>query len=328
MESVALSIALLLASGIRISTPLILGTLGESLTERAGLLNLGVEGMMMLGASTSYLIALRTGSVFLSLLGGLLAGLLGALIYAFLTVSMRANQTVTGLALTIFGVGFGNTLGKLGAGANVPELVVEFFRKSPFSLAVAGGKPGPVLSFINAAFLEHNFFVYLAIALAILMYIFLFKTRYGLNVRAVGESAPAADAAGLPVAKIQYGAVLVGGGLAGLAGSYYPLANIGTWSDGITSGRGWIVVALVIFIRWHPIKAIFGSFLFGLLDVIGFRLPTLLPQVADWPIFSEYAFNMYPYIMTIIVLILSSTGRRKIWPGPAGLGRSYFREER
>ena len=191
MNSVSLSIALLLASGIRISTPLILGALGETVTERAGHLNLGVEGMMMLGGALAYTVALHTESVILALLGGMLGAMFGSLVYAFLTVALRANQTVTGLALTTFGVGLGNTIGKLGNGANVPSAVTQFFGKGPLTLNLDGieNKPvlGPVLTFINEAILKHNIFVYLAIILAIILYIFLFKTRAGLHLRAVGE---------------------------------------------------------------------------------------------------------------------------------------------
>lgn len=332
MSSLSLSIALLIASGVRISTPLILGTLGETVTERAGNLNLGVEGMMMMGGSLAYIVALQTNHVLLALIGGMAGAMLGALVYAFLTVTLRANQTVTGLALTIFGVGLGNTIGKLGGGAQVPETVSAFFSGSPLALNLDGvqGVPvlGPVLTFLNEALLKHNIFVYLSAVLAVAMYILLFKTRPGLNIRAVGESPAAADASGLNISRIKYLSILAGGAFAGLAGAYYPLSHIGTWTDGITGGRGWIVVALVIFVRWHPIKAIFGSFLFGLLDIIGLRLPTLLPGVVGLPLFSEYAFNMYPYIMTILVLIVSYIRGKKGWMGPSSLGLSYFREER
>lgn len=332
MSSTSIQIALLLASGIRMSTPLILGTLGETLTERAGNLNLGVEGMMMLGGSLAYVVALYTDNVVLALLGGMMGAIIGAAIYAFLTVSLRANQTVSGLALATFGVGLGNTLGKIGAGANVPQRVSSFFKSSPLALDVSGveGVPvlGPVIRFMNEAFLKHDIFVYAALFLAVLMYIVLFKTRLGLTIRAVGENASAADASGIAVGRVKYGCILAGGALAGLAGAYYPLAHIGAWTDNITGGRGWIVVALVIFVRWHPLKAIFGSVLFGLLDIIGVRLPALIPQIAHWPIFSEYAFNMYPYIMTILVLIISYVRGKRGWMGPASLGQPFFREER
>ncbi len=332
MNGTALSIALLLASGIRISTPFILGTLGETLTERSGHLNLGVEGMMMLGAAMSYIVSVYTQNVILAFLGGMIGAMFGALIYAFLTVSLRTNQTVTGLALTMFGVGLGNTIGKLGKGAGVPETVSQWFAHTPLALPDGFGEGIPVLGsllrFINAAFLNHNIFVYFTLVLAVLMAIILFKTSIGLNVRAVGESPAAADASGMNVNRIKYLSILIGGAFAGLAGAYYPLVHIGTWTDNITGGRGWIIVALVIFVRWHPIKAIFGSFLFGVLDVIGLRIATLIPAVASWPIFSEYAFNMYPYIMTIIVLIISYIRGKKGWMGPAALGKPYFREER
>lgn len=332
MNSLSVSIALLIASGIRISTPLILGTLGETLTERAGNLNLGIEGMMMLGGSMAYIVALNTNSVVLALLGAMLGAAAGALIYAFLTVTLRANQTVTGLALTTFGVGLGNTLGKIGNGANVPSNVSAFFSATPLDIDLSGVESVPVLggilTFLREALLKHNVFVYMAIVLAILMSVVLFRTRVGLSVRAVGENPAAADASGLNVGRIKYISILIGGALSGLAGAYYPLAHIGAWTDNITGGRGWIVVALVIFVRWHPIKAIFGSFLFGLLDIIGLRLPTLIPSVANWGIFSEYAFNMYPYIMTILVLIISYIRGKKGWMGPSSLGLPYFREER
>ncbi len=326
----SLFIALFLASAIRMSVPLLLGTLGESLTERAGHLNLGVEGLMLMGAVTGYLVAFRTGNLVLAVLAGMLGAGFGSLIYAILTITFRTKQDVTGLALTIFGTGFANTLGKSVAGTMTPDSIRQFGQASPLqpNLTDVEAWPviGPVLTFISTAFLQHNLFIYLTYLLALLMALYLFKTRQGLHVRCTGENPASADASGIRVIAIRYIHVIVGGMLCGLGGVYISVINVGTWLDDIVAGRGWIVVALVIFIRWHPLKAMAGSLLFGALEIIGFRLQQI-PALAGLPIFSQYIIDMYPYLMTILVLILTYA-RKKAWQGPAALGQAYFREDR
>ena len=325
-----LFIALFIASAIRMSVPLLLGTLGESLTERAGNLNLGVEGLMLMGAVTGYLVAYRTESLLLAVLAGMLGAGFGSLLYAILTITFRTKQDVTGLALTIFGTGFANALGKSVSGTMTPNSIQLFTQASPLSPDLSGISDAsfikPVLVFIDTAFLQHNATVYLAYLLAVVLFMYLFRTRQGLHVRCTGENPASADASGIRVNAIRYSHVIIGGMFCGLGGVYISVINNGTWLDDIVAGRGWIVVALVIFIRWHPLKAMAGSLLFGALEIIGFRLQQI-PSLAGLPIFNQYIINMYPYLMTIIVLILTYA-RKKAWPGPAALGQAYFREDR
>lgn len=327
----AVMAALFLASAIRISVPLLIGTLGETVTERAGHLNLGVEGMMMLGASAGFLVAVRTDSVVLALLAALVGSGAGALLYAVLTVTFRANQVVTGLALTIFGTGVANTLGKTVVGENPPPAVQAFFALKPLHADLSGIKDapvlGPVAAFVDTAFLQHNVYVYGAVALALLLAWFLRRTRMGLHLRAIGENPAAADASGIRVIAGKYAAILAGGMMCGLAGLYMPLVHIQTWTDNITGGRGWIVVALVIFVRWDPLKATLGALLFGALAIVGFLLQAY-PQLSGSILFSQYVIDMYPYLMTLLALVLANAGRKKGWQGPGALSIPYFREER
>ncbi len=325
-----LAIALFLASAIRMSVPLLLGTLGESLTERSGSVNLGVEGLMMMGAASGFMAAYRTGSIVLAVLFGMLGSGFGALIYAVLTITFRTKQDVTGPALTIFGSGFANTLCKKLANQNTPAPIRAFAGGQPLHLDLGGlaGIPvlGPVLRFLDTALLQHNAFVYAAFILAVGGWFFLFRTRQGLHVRMIGENPAAAEASGIRVIALKYASVIAGGMLCGLGGVYISVINVGSYLENIVAGRGWIVVALVIFIRWDPLKAIAGSLLFGALEIVGFRLQNV-EGLANIPFFSQYVIDMYPYLMTIIVLILTYA-RKKAYLGPAALGVPYFREDR
>jgi simple sugar transport system permease protein len=327
---VSLMIALFVASAVRMAVPLLLGTLGESLTERAGNLNLGVEGLMMMGAATGFIAAYHTDNIALAILVGMLGSGFGALLYAILTITFRTKQDVTGLALTIFGTGFANTLGKSLANQNTPPAIREFAQATPLHLPLepVTSLPvlGPVLAFVDTAFLQHNWFVYLTFALAVLGWIYLFRTREGLHLRMVGENPAAADASGIRVIAAKYVHVVIGGILCGLGGVYISVVNVGTYLENIVAGRGWIVVALVIFIRWDPLKAIAGSLLFGALEIVGFRIQHI-EGLSSIPVFSQYAIDMYPYLMTIIVLVITYS-RKKAYQGPAALGVPYFREDR
>jgi simple sugar transport system permease protein len=247
----------------------------------------------------------------------------GALLYAVLTVTLRANQNVTGLALTTFGAGLANTLGSTAANTNTPQHISDFFSWHPFSLP---DPQNPILRFINIAFLSHDLFVYIAIVIAIAMYFFLFRTREGLSIRMVGENPAAADAAGISVTRIKYLYILIGGVLCGLGGLYIPLVLQKTWHADITAGKGWIVVALVIFVRWHPIKAIGGALVFGALSIIGMTIQQF-PDLSSMLFFNQYIMVMYPYILTVIVLIITYA-RKKAWRGPNAIGAAFFREER
>jgi simple sugar transport system permease protein len=326
----ALLLALFLASALRMAVPLLLGTLGESLTERAGHVNLGVEGLMMMGAASGFIAAYHTDSIALAVLAGMLGSGFGALIYAVLTITFRTKQDVTGLALTIFGSGFANTIGKSLANQNTPAGIRAFAQATPLHLPIDSlsnlSVIGPVLRFVDTAFLQQNGFVYLSFLLAIAGWIFLFRTRTGLHIRMIGENPAAAEASGIRVIAGKYAAVIAGGVLCGLGGVYISVINVGTYLENIVAGRGWIVVALVIFIRWDPLKAIAGSLLFGALEIVGFRIQHI-DRLSSLPIFSQYAIDMYPYLMTIIVLVITYA-RKKAYQGPAALGTPYFREDR
>ena len=304
-----------LAAAVVAGTPLLFATLGEALTERAGHLNLGVEGMMLMGAVLGFQVGLISQSPFLALIAAMLGGAAGAFIYALLTITLRANQVVTGLALTIFGTGYAGFMGKQVVGEIAPEAIKAFFK--PFEIPLLGKIPvlGPVL-------FSHDVFVYLGYVLAIVMGLYLFKTRLGLNLRAVSENPAAADAASINISLYKYIHVLLGGALCGLGGAYLSLVYVPAWQENVTAGRGWIAVALVIFASWNPYKAMIGAYLFGGLDIIGFRV-----QGANLPI-SDYFINMLPYLVTIIVLVVASMRNSKENAPPKALGQPYFREDR
>ncbi len=296
-------------------TPLLLATLGELLTEKVGNLNLGVEGIMLMGAIVGFSTGYSTGSPIMAILGAILAGAFGGLIYAFLTVSLRANQVVTGLALTIFGTGFSSFVGKSMLGVKLTNDFKAFF--APVNVPILSSIP-----VIGDIFFKQDVFIYMSYVIAIVLGVYLFFTRKGLNVRTVGENPGAADAAGINVTLYKYIHILTGGALCGLGGAYLSLVYVPVWQENITAGRGWIAVALVIFVVWNPFKAFLGAYIFGGLDIIGFRL-----QAYDIAI-SQYIIDMFPYLATIVVIILSATRNSKEKQPPKGLGVAYFREER
>lgn len=304
-----------LTAAIVAGTPLLFATLGEVLTERAGHLNLGVEGMMLMGAVVGFQVGLSTQSPLLAMAAAMLGGAAGAFLYALLTITLRANQVVTGLALTIFGTGYAGFMGKKLVGEIAPEAIKVFF--TPVEIPLLSKIPvlGPVL-------FRHDVFVYLGYILAVLLGIYLYKTRMGLNLRAVSENPAAADAASINISWYKYIHVLVGGALCGLGGAYLSLVYVPAWQENVTAGRGWIAVALVIFASWNPYKALLGAYLFGGLDIIGFRV-----QGVNLPI-SDYFINMLPYLVTIIVLVVASMRKSKENAPPKALGQPYFREDR
>ncbi|QOR34198.1 ABC transporter permease [Clostridium sp. 'deep sea'] len=309
-----MAILIFLKAAVHAGTPLLFATLGEVLTEKSGNLNLGVEGLMLLGAVGGFAAGMLTQSALLAILAAIIAGALGGLIYAFLTVTLRANQVVTGLTLTIFGTGVAGYAGKLFMGQNLPTTIKSIFAEKAIPLL----SKIPVLGTI---FFQHNIFIYAGYLVAICMGIYLFKSRLGLNVRTVGESPQAADSSGIDVNLYKYVHILIGSAISALGGAYLSLVYVPVWQENITAGRGWIAVALVIFSMWNPYKAIAGAFLFGGLDIIGFRL-----QQIGFPV-SQYVIDMVPYAITIIVLIFSSMYKKKDH-SPKSLGVGYFREER
>jgi len=300
----------LLVSAVTSGTPLLFASLGEVLAQRSGVMNLGVEGMMLVGAVSGFLVATKTHSLWAGILAAMLAGGALALVHAFLTVTLKANQVVSGLALTMFGTGLSAYIGRGMIG--VPAF--NYFR--PFKLAFLGDLPflGPIL-------FNQNALVYISFGLTLLLWLFVYKTRPGLYLRSVGENPAAADAMGINVFAVRYLAVFAGGTLAGLGGAYLSLAFAPSWLENMTAGRGWIAVALVIFATWNPLKAAAGAYLFGGIHALGFRA-----QAAGITV-SSYFLNMLPYIFTIVVLIIASGRNRRNGP-PAGLGLPYDREER
>lgn len=323
-------------------TVVMFGALGEILTEKGGHLNLGVPGLMFLGGfagfATAFLLEKGMGIttpfllIPLPLICGFLVSGLGALLYAFFVTTLRANQNVTGLALTQLGVGIGSfggvfvLLANGFAGYAKAGETYKIFSANLHSLF--NWTDGTFLDYVSEILFSHGFMTYLAIALAILMHFFFKKTRVGLNLRAVGENPATADAAGINVTKYKYLSSFIGGGISGLGGVFYILIFCnGGWSTvNNIEALGWLAVALVIFATWKPLNIIWGSYLFSFL----FWASTYLPIVCGLTLSTAVndLFKMLPYIVTIVVLIITSMQKKKENQPPAGLGLPYFREER
>ena len=304
-----------LAAAVIAGTPLLFATLGELITEKAGNLNLGVEGMMLMGAVMGFAVGLWTGNPFFAILGAIGAGAAGSAVYAILTVTLRANQTVTGLTLTIFGTGFASFVGKDFMGVPAPGSVKAVFATMNV----------PILSkipVIGPTFFEQDIFIYFGYLITIAASIYLWRTKKGLNLKAVGENAAAADASGINVNLYKYVHIIFGGALCGLGGAYMSLVTIPVWQENVVAGRGWIAVALVIFASWKPSKALIGAFLFGGLNILGFRLQSMGIHI------SQYLVDMVPYAATILIVIISTRKNKKEDMGPADLSFPYFREDR
>jgi len=302
----------ILATAVTGGTPILYAALGEILAERAGVLNLGVEGMMLVGAVSGFIMALHMSNPWAGLLMAMLAGGAMALIHAFLTITLKANQVVSGLALTLFGTGLAGYIGKSYVGVRLQDS----FRAVPIPVLSDIPVIGPVL-------FSHDPLVYLAYFVVPALWFLVFRTRAGLNLRAVGENPAAADSVGISVFRTRYLYVILGGMLAGIGGAYLSLHYVPVWVENMTAGRGWIAVALVIFATWNPANAIWGAYLFGGLDALGLRLQTLNVTV------SPYFLKMLPYIFTVLVLILVT--RRNMLHrigSPKALGIPYDREER
>src|SRR6056297_74551 len=303
----------ILKASVVAGTPLLLATLGELITEKAGNLNLGVEGMMLIGAISGFALGFHFQDPYITLLGAALAGSLAALIYGFLTITLRSNQVVSGLSLTIFGTGVSSFLGTNFIGKKMATEVINFFK--PVEIPILSKIP-----IIGEVFFYQDIYIYLSYILAVFLGIYLYKTRKGLNLTAIGENPSAADAAGINIDLYKYIHILVGGALCGLGGAYLSIVVVPTWQDNITAGRGWIAIALVIFSKWNPLKSIYGAYLFGGLSIIGFRIQYLN--------ISQNLLNMLPYIVTIVVLTFSSLNKSKEGSPPKSLSVPYFREER
>lgn len=311
-----------LYAAVLAAVPLLYGTLGEILTQKAGNINLGVEGMMYLGAIAGFAVGYATSSPALVLLAGFLAGALGALLYAFITVTLKANQNVTGLTLTVFGTGVANFIGEqIKTHAPVgTAFMSEGLKAGLTPLRLGALSELPV---VGRLLFSHSVLTYLAVLCAILMGLYLNRSRRGLNLRAVGENPAAADAMGVPVALYKYAHILVGGGLSGLGGVYISMVTcLGNWQPNIVAGQGWIAVALVIFAVWRPLRAVLGSLVFGALSVLRLYISK---DVVDIP---AAIFSMLPFAVTCLVLVISSIRMKPEHCQPGSCGSNYFREER
>jgi len=301
----------ILAAAVTAGTPILYAALGELITERAGILNLGVEGVMLIGAVSGFIAAIATGNSWWGLAAAMLAGGAVAFIHALLCISLRANQIVSGLALTLFGTGLSGYLGKAFIGMPVPQP----FRDQPLGLLAK-------IPFLGPIFFHHDVLVYASYLLVPALSFFIYHTRPGLILRALGENPAAVDALGSKVFLLRYIYVILGGMLCGIGGAYLSLAYSPCWLENMTAGRGWIAVALVIFALWNPWRALVGSYLFGGIDALGFNLQLLGVAV---PVFF---LNMMPYLFTILVLTLVMVRKGGRLATPGALGLPYNREER
>ncbi len=296
----------ILYASVRNGTPLLLVALGEMVCEKSGVLNLGQEGMMLIGAVIGFMVAVSTGSLGLGILAAICAGALSAALFGFLTLTLLTNQVATGLALTIFGTGLSAFMGTGYIGKTLVGLQPV---NIPYLMDI------PV---IGKAVFAQDLLVYLSVVIFLLIIWLFSRSRYGLVIRAVGENPEAAHAVGLPVLKTRYLAVLFGGGMAGLAGAYLSIAYTPLWSEGMTSGKGWIALALVVFASWKAERIILGAYLFGFASILH-----LIMQGSGYDL-SPNILSMLPYVATIAVLIIMSRKQTMTrWLAPKSLGESY-----
>jgi ABC-type uncharacterized transport system permease subunit len=304
MDIGGINLVVLVASLMVAAVPILLAAIGELVVERAGVLNLGVEGMMILGAIGGFITAVGTGSPFLGFVGGALAGAALSAIFALLTQVFLANQVATGLALTLFGLGV-SSLGGQGYNGIKPPATGQLLPDALADLPVVG----PIV-------FGHDWVVYFSIAMTAVVWWVLKYSRVGLIIRAVGESHEAAHALGYKVNRIRLLCILFGGAMAGIGGAYVSLVRVPQWVDGITAGAGWIALAIVVFASWKPWRVLLGAWLFGGIQALQLNL-----QAAGSAIPVEY-LSMAPYLVTIIVLVIMSSGRKSNG-APAALGQNF-----
>jgi simple sugar transport system permease protein len=298
------------ARALTFSTPLLWAALGEIYAERAGVVNLGVEGMMVLGAVMGFIVGQLTGMPYVGLLAAMAVGGLAALLHAFIAITLKADQYISGLAITIFGVGLAGLIGR--------DYVGRPLRNSMRFLSVEGLKDIPWLG--RALFTDQYLLTYLALMAAVVLWWLLYHTRLGMTLRTVGENPAAADVAGISVAGVRYAAVVFGGVMAGIAGGYLSLAYRPSWSENMTGGMGWIALALAIFALWHPLRAIGAAFLFGAFFTLSFRLQAFFPAEL---------LTLMPYAFTIVAMVIVALGKGgRAFGAPEALGTPYERGRR
>lgn len=300
MDLSSINPILLLASLMVAATPIMLAAIGELVVERAGVLNLGVEGMMITGAVTGFIVAVATGSPWLGFIGAAVGGALLASLFGILTQYLLSNQVATGLALTLFGLGLSALMGQGYIGIKAPAF-------PDWDIPLLGDIPviGPIV-------FQHDPMVYVGLLLIVVVWLFLRRSRAGLILRAVGENHEAAHALGYKVVRVRMMAIMFGGACAGLGGAYLSLVRVPQWTEGMTAGAGWIALAIVVFAGWRPLRLLLGAYLFGGVTVLQLNL-----QAAGLAIPVEY-LSMSPYLATIAVLVIMSTGR-----APGSLGQSF-----
>jgi simple sugar transport system permease protein len=297
------------AGMIRSATPVLYATLGEIITERSGILNVGLEGIMLVGACLSVIVTFHTGNSALGLIAALVSGGLLGLFHAFMSIYFKANQVATGIAMTIFGAGLSAFLGAPYVGKQIQNI-------GPCKVPVLGD-----IAIIGPIFFSHDVLVYGTYLLVPILAVFLYRTRYGLSLRAVGESPNSAATAGINVELVRYCATVCGAALAGLGGAYLSLVYAQGWTENITAGRGWIAVGLVLFALWDPFRAVLGAYLFGGAISLQLRL-----QAAGSDI-SPYLLGMVPYVLVILVLSIGTARQKKAPIGaPTSLGLPYVRQ--
>ncbi|MDC7228046.1 MAG: ABC transporter permease [Spirochaetales bacterium] len=310
----------ILAITLRAGTSLVFATIGEIYTEKSGVLNLGIEGIMLMSAVLSFTVSYYTGNLFAAVVTAMATGAVLSLLHAFLSITMRAQQVVSGLSITLFGTGMASFLGQtLGPESNSGYMIGLTAAKFE-TLTIPGLSKLPV---IGAVF-NQDLLTYIVLLLIPVAWYFMFRTKYGLNLRAVGESPQTADAMGIDVTRTRYIYTIFGGIMAGIGGAHLSLAYTPGWTENITGGRGWIVIALVIFSLWNPSRAIWGAILFGGINAVQFRLQASGAEIPA-PV-----LNMMPYLVTIVVLIIITLweNRRRGTGTPAALGTPYQREEK
>jgi len=311
-----------LAFGIGLGTPLVFATVGEIITERAGILNLGVQGTMLVGAVAGFWATFQTGGgfgLFLGVVAAIIAGAAVSLIHAFLSISLRVSQIVSGLALTLFGAGLASFLGKIGSDPLVGEPA-----RATFQPIIKGGAADWPL--IGPLILGHDLLVYVGVLVAAAASFYLFHTRMGLSLRSVGEDPASAESAGVNVARVRYIHVMVGGALSGMGGAYFALKIVPSWQDNPIGAAGWIAIALVILSSWRPWRGLFVAYAFGFAQFLELRLQTLGDP---WNSIPSTLLAMVPFVLAIIAMIVVASGKRaRLLGAPAALAIPYFREQR
>ena len=299
----------LLIATVEMGTPLLLATLGGVISERAGVINLGMEGLMLVGALTAFVVMLHTNSALVAVCAAALAGGLVTMLHGLVCIMLRANQIASGLALTLFGTGLSGLFGSNLVGKTfkpIEDIPIPLLNQIPV---------------LGTVFFNQDMLVYFSYFSVLITWWVLFHTRLGLNIRSMGEAPEVCDTLGLSVLAYRFWCLVAGGGMIGIGGAYFSIALNPYWVDFITAGRGWIAIALVIFALWHPLKAMAGAYLFGLALALELRLQTLGLNV------SPYILKMMPYMLTIFVLtgVTIKNSRRDIRVMPASLGEVFFR---